>query len=101
MIAKVLISGRDEFMQLAGKGSAWIGEMPQYAKRTELRTAGTVTTIYKGWADYGSAESASVWMIVKITLDEVSGLDVVEGIAGGEVNLFTFTWDGRVGHTYT
>lgn len=101
MNAKTLISGREDFVQLAGHGSAWVGEMPQYAKRTEIRTVGTVTTIYKGWAEYDSAESDPAWMIVKITLDELFGLDVVEGIAGGEVNLFSFTWAGRVGHTYT
>lgn len=101
MNAKVLISGRAEFQQLAGKASAWVGEMPQYAKRIELRTVGAVTTIYKAWADYGSADSAAVWMIARVILDETTGLDVDEGIAGGAVNLFDFTWDGRVGHTYT
>ena len=101
MIAKVLISGRDEFRQLAGEASAWVGEMPQYAKRTELRTVGAVTTIYKGWADYGSAESTAAWMIVKIVLDETTGLDAEEGVAGGAVNLFTFTWTDRDTHTYS
>lgn len=101
MTAKVLISGREEFQQLAGKGAAWVGEMPQYAKRVEIRTVGAVTTIYKGWADYGTAESAEDWMIVKLTLDDTSGLDVVEGIAGGAVNLFSYAWTARAGHTYT
>ncbi len=100
-MAETLIAGRDRVRQLAGEASAWVGEMPQYAKRTELRIVGAVTTIYKGWADYGSLESASAWMIVRIILDETTGLDVDEGIAGGAVNLFTFTWDGRAAHSYS
>lgn len=100
-MAKILLSGRDEAVQLAGEASAWVGEMPQYARRVEIRTVGAVTTIYKGWADYGSAESVAAWMISKITLDTTTELDVVDGIAGGSVNLFTFTWDGRAGHSYS
>jgi len=99
--AKILIDGRDESVQLAGEASAWVGEMPQYAKRVEIRTVGSITTIYKAWADYGSTEAAQSWMIVKITLDTTTELDVVEGIAGGSVNLFIFTWTGRAAHSYS
>lgn len=100
-MAKTLIAGRDRVRQLAGEASAWVGEMPQYARRVEIRTVGAITTIYKGWADYGSAENATVWMISRIVLDSTTELDVDEGIAGGSVNLFTFTWDGRAGHSYS
>ncbi len=99
--ANILHTGKDDFHQLTGHASAWVGEMPQYAKRVELRTVGAITTIYKGWAEYGVAESALSWMIVKVTLDETTGLDVEEGIAGGDVNLFSYDWTGRAGHTYT
>ncbi len=100
-MAKILQSGRDEAVQLAGEASAWVGEMPQYARRVEIRTVGAITTIYKAWANYGSLENAQAWMIVKFTLDTTTELDVIEGIAGGSVNLFDFTWDGRAGHSYS
>lgn len=89
------------FRQNAGKGSAWVQEMGVYAKRVEIRTSGAITTIYKGWAEYGTAEAAGAWMIVKVTLDATVELDVIEGIAGGVINVFTFTWDGRAGHSYS
>ncbi len=100
-MAETLIAGRDRVRQLAGEASAWVGEMPQYARRVEIRTVGAITTIYKGWADYGSSEGVAVWMISRIILDSTTELDVDEGIAGGSVNLFTFTWDGRAGHSYS
>lgn len=100
-MAETLIAGRDRVRQLAGEASAWVGEMPQYARRIELLTVGSITTIYKGWADYGSSNSDQAWMIVQLILDQSVELDMTEGIAGGKVNLFTFTWDGRAGHSYS
>ncbi len=102
MSADILVQGK-AVRQLAGDASAWVDEMPQYAKRIELRTVGQVTTIYKAWAAYGTAESAASWMIVKITLDETSGLDVTEGLAGGVagIDAFAYSWDNRASHTYS
>lgn len=99
--ANILRTGKDDFHQLTGHASAWVGEMPQYARRIELREVGDVTTIYKAWAEFGTSESADDWMIVKIVLDGTTGLDVTEGMAGGDVNLFNFAWTGRAGHTYS
>lgn len=99
--AELLLEGRDGARQVAGRGSAWTQEMGVYAKRVEIRTSGAITTIYKGWAEYGSSEGSTSWMIAEVILDTTTELDVTEGIAGGVSNKFDFTWSGRAGHTYT
>ncbi|TDI73863.1 MAG: hypothetical protein E2O82_05110 [Betaproteobacteria bacterium] len=100
-MAETLIAGRDRVRQLAGDASAWVQEMPQYARRVELLTVGDITTIYKAWAEYGSVNSDPAWMILQLLLDTSIELDMTEGIAGGVINVFTFTWDGRAGHSYS
>jgi len=97
----LLIAGKDAAHQLAGQGSAWVQDMGVYARRIEIRTVGAITTIYKGWAPYGSAEAAAVWMIARLILDATTELDVTDGIAGGVSNTFSFTWTGRAGHAYS
>ena len=87
--------------QMAGEVSAWVGEMPQYGGRTESRTVGLVTTIYKAWAPYGSATNAPVWMVQRIVIDETLGLDMTDELAGGVAGAFGFTWDDRATHTYS
>lgn len=84
-----------------GPVSSWVGEMPQYARRVESRTVGQVTTIYKGWAPYGSAEGDSVWMIQRTVIDETVELDVSDGLAGGEAGDFAYSWTQRASHTYS
>ena len=84
-----------------GPVGAWVNELPQYARRVESRTVGQVTTIYKGWAAYGTAESADAWMIQRTVIDESVELDVTDGLAGGVAGDFNYSWTGRAGHTYT
>jgi hypothetical protein len=76
-------------------------EMPQYARRIEKRTVGSITTIYKAWAPLGSAEAADVWMVQKIVIDETVELDVTDGIAGGEAGDFAYNWIDRGAHVYS
>jgi len=87
--------------QLAGDGSAWVNELPQYKKLTDLKTVGSITTIYNGWAAYGSAETSEVWMIQRIILDETTGLDASDLMAGGQVGDFSYRWDQRASHSYS
>jgi hypothetical protein len=100
-VTEILLRGKDINDQLVGEASAWINEMPQYARRIEIRTVGDITTIYKAWALYGSGEGDAVWMIQQIILDATTELDVTDGLAGGKAAVFTFTWTGRAGHTYS
>jgi len=97
---EILLRGKDMNNQMVGETSAWVGEMPQYARRIEIRTVGDVTTIYKAWAPYGSAEGSAVWMVQRIVLDSSTELDVDDGLAGGVAGAFGFTWTGRAGHSY-
>ncbi len=97
----LFIQGRGPNRQNAGHGSAWVQDMGVYAKRVEIRTVGAITTIYKAWAEYGTANSATSWMVAKVTLDATTELDVIEGIAGGVANVFNFTWDDRASHSYS
>ncbi len=97
---EILLRGKDLNNQMVGEASAWVGEMPQYARRIEIRTVGDVTTIYKGWARYGSAEGDSVWMVQRLVLDSSTELDVDDGLAGSVAGVFEFSWTGRAGHTY-
>lgn len=99
--ASILIAGNTPGKQLVGEASAWVQEMPQYAKRIEGLTVGDVTTYYKAWAPYGTAEGDPDWMIVRLVLDVGTELEVTEGIAGGAVNLFNYSWAGRAGHAYS
>lgn len=98
---EILVRGKDLNNQMVGSTSAWVAEMPQYARRIETRTVLAVTTIYKAWAPLGSAEDAEVWMVQQIVLDEASGLDLTDGIAGGDAGQFAFTWDDRASHSYS
>jgi hypothetical protein len=98
---EILIRGKDLNNQMVGEASAWVGEMPQYARRIEGRTVGDVTTFYKAWAPYGSAEGAAVWMVQRVVLDTNTELDVDDGLAGGKAGEFTFTWAGRAAHSYS
>lgn len=97
----VLIRGKDRNNWVTGESSAWVGEMPQYARRIEGRTVGSITTYYKAWAPLGSAEGDSVWMVQQIILDKTVELDVSDGLAGGIPGDFRFSWTGRAGHTYS
>lgn len=101
--ADILIQGRDPVLQLAGPGAAWVNELPVYARRIEANTVGSITTFFKGWAPYGSAEGSAVWMVQRIVLDQTTELDLTDGIAGGVPGeaSFAFTWTGRAGHTYS
>ena len=98
---EILQRGKDLNNQMVGETSAWVGEMPQYAKRVEIRTVAGVSTIYKAWAPYGSAEASSVWMVQRIVLDGTTELDVTDGLAGGEAGQFAYSWTGRAGHSYS
>ena len=84
-----------------GPMSQWVDTMPQYARRLELREVGAVTTIYKAWAAYGTAESSDGWLIVRLILDETNGLDLDEGIAGGAAGDFSYSWTNRASHSYS
>jgi hypothetical protein len=99
---EILIRGKDLNNQFVGKASAWVGEMPQYARRIEGRTVANDTTYYKAWAPYGSAEGDPVWMVQRVVLTKTGkDLDVTDGLAGGEAGKFNFSWTGRAGHTYS
>lgn len=98
---EILFRGKGRNNQMVGDTSAWVGEMPQYARRIEARAVGSVTTFYKAWAPFGSAEGDAVWMVQRLVLDETVNLDVTDGIAGGVAGEFGFTWTGRAGHTYS
>jgi len=98
---EILIRGKNLNNQMVGETSAWVSEMPQYARRIEKRTVGTTSTIYKAWAPYGSAEASSVWMVQQIVLDMSTELDCTDGLAGGEAGQFNYSWTGRAGHTYS
>ena len=78
----LLLGGRDPAHQNAGDGSAWVQQMGVYARRLDLTVSGSITTIFKGWADYGTAEGSPAWRIQKIVLDESSGLTLTDGQAG-------------------
>lgn len=98
----VLIRGKDRNNWVTGESSAWVGEMPQYARRIEKRVSGTVSTFYKAWAPLGSAEGDPVWMVQQIILTKSgTDLDVSDGLAGGIPGDFRYSWTGRAGHTYT
>ena len=103
--SRILVRGKDSYDQMVGPASAWVDLMPQYKKLTELRIVGAITTIYKGWALYGTAEATAEWMIEEIIIDETIGLDGSNKLAGGNPaqgdDPFKFTWDGRAGHTYS
>ena len=98
---QVLIRGKARNNQVVGETSAWVGEMPQYARRIEGRTVGLVTMFYKAWAPVGSAEGDSVWMVQRVVLDQSTELDVSDGLAGGIPGDFRYSWTGRAGHTYS
>ena len=66
-----------------------------YAKRVDFVTD---DLLYRGEAVVGSAESASVWRVRRITIG--TGGDVTEEWANGNAN-FDKTWDGRLGFTYS
>lgn len=100
-MSAVLFQGKGRVHQNAGSGSAWVQQMGVYARRVELTASGAITTIYKGWAEYGMEESADDWLIVKLVLDETFGLAVTEGVAGGQSNKFNFSWTNRTGHSYS
>ena len=67
-----------------------------YAKRVDFVTD---DLLYRGEAAVGSAESAPVWRIRRITFGAIDG-DVTEEWANGNAN-FDKTWDGRLGFTYS
>jgi hypothetical protein len=69
-------------------------EMP-FAKRVDFVGS---TTIYKGEAVVGAAETDPVWRIHKLTLGVDD--DVVEVWAGG-VSTYTNTWADRLTYTYS
>lgn len=95
----ILQRGQDLDNQYAGKGSGWVQDMGVYARRIELIEVGVVTTIYKAWAEYGSAESAAVWRMQRLVLDETVGFTLEDGQAGeGEFNQI---WDDRVSLSYS
>ncbi len=95
----LLLQGREQAHQKAGDGSAWIQQMGVYARRVNLDVVGAVTTIYKGWADYGSATSATVWRVQKIVIDETTGLILTDTQAG--TGAFDQIYDDRTSLTYT
>jgi len=95
--ADILLQGRGVH-QNAGQGSAWVQDMGVYQRKVELRTVDSVTTIYKGWAAYGSATADATWLIQRIILDDSQGLDVQDQSAGLD---FTQVWDSRASLTYT
>lgn len=78
----LLIQGKDPAHQKAGDGSAWVQDMGVYARRIDLTVSGSITTIFKAWADYGTTEGSAAWRIQKIVLDESSGLTLTDGQAG-------------------
>ncbi len=98
MATDLLLQGRN-VKQLAGEGSAWIQSMGVYKKLIELRTVGNVITIYKGWADYGTALDVASWRVVKLVIDQTTELDISETIAG--TGDFDQVWDNRASLTYT
>lgn len=73
------------------------GQMP-YAKRTDFVDASNL--IYRGEATVGSAESASVWRIRRLTIDVNSDDDVTEEWQDGNAN-FDNVWDDRAAGSYS
>ena len=94
-----LIAGRDPAHQKAGDGSAWVQDMGVYARRVDLTVAGSITTIYKGWATYGTLETTLAWRIQKLVLDESSGLILTDGQAGD--GSFDQDYSDRVNLSYS
>ena len=99
MGSEILLRGKDLHNQNTGKGSGWVQDMGVYARRIELLEVGAVTTIYKGWAEYGSAENAAVWRMQKLTLDETAGFTLEDGQAGE--GKFNQIWDDRGSLSYS
>jgi hypothetical protein len=73
--------------------------MGVYARRVEMRKIGDVTTVYKAWADYGSAEGDEVWRIHRIIFDESVDFDLEETAALGDT--FDSAWTDRASLTYS
>lgn len=99
MDTDLLVQGRNLAHQKAGDGSAWTQAMGVYARRMDLETVGAVTTMYKGWAEYGSLDSAPAWRIQKIIIDESNGLVLTDGQAG--TGDFDQIYDDREALSYT
>lgn len=95
----LLLQGRERAHQKAGDGSAWVQQMGVYTRRVNLDVAGSITTIYKGWADYGTATSAAAWRVQKIVLDETTGLILTDTQA--DTGAFNQVYDDRTSLTYT
>ena len=99
MPTDILMRGRGGADQYVGGGSAWVQQMPVYAARVDSQTAGDITTIYKGWAEWGTADGAAGWRITKTVLDETGGnLALTEGIANN--GDFISRWTDRDTLTY-
>lgn len=81
-VTDTLITGRFKSHQKAGDGSGWVQDMGVYARRVDLTVVGQVTTIYKGWAAYGTVNSDPLWRIQRIIIDETVGLVLTDGQAG-------------------
>ena len=66
-----------------------------FSKRVDFITD---NLLYRAEAQPGSAESASVWRIRKITIAEADN-DIVETWANGS-DAFTYIWDNRLSYSY-
>ena len=98
-MTEILIRGKGTDDQYAGKGSAWIQDMGVYARRVEIIEAAPITTIYKAWAEWGSADNAAVWRIQRIYIDESANFIMTDGQAG--TGSFTDVWDDRASLSYS
>jgi hypothetical protein len=66
-------------------------------------TSGTTLT-YKGWARIGSATSAAVWKIQKLTYDASGNILTItwpQTTAGIATSEYQFIWDNRASLTYS
>lgn len=97
MPTDLLLQGRN-VQQLASDGAAWTMDMGTQKRIIEIIENGNITTMYKGFAPYGTPESQPAWRIQRIIMDENNDFELRDEIAGnGE---FDQIWDNRAALGY-
>jgi hypothetical protein len=92
IISKIIVEG---LIGPAGPAGPAGDEEVMYSKRVDFITD---SLLYRGEAVPGSAESAAVWRIRRITL----GIDNdVEEVWADGTDSFTKIWNNRAGYNYT
>jgi hypothetical protein len=86
------VVGTDPFGGLVTEGN--------FSERTYIEEVGSVTTIYQGFAQIGSASSDALWQISKTVVDETSGTLISKTWANA-TDAFTNVWDDYSTYTYS